>query len=206
MKVLAVSDTVLDYLYAPDVHQRFADIELLIGCGDLPFDYLEFLISALDVPMIYVRGNHDQYDRALFPIEEYVAGGQNLHCRVVWINGLLAAGLEGSRRYRQGEPLMYSEGEMSLQLARLLPKLLTQLIQHRRRLDLMISHSPPFGIHDGQDWAHTGFKVFLMAMRYFRPRYWLHGHVQSYGVNSHWQTKVGETMVVNVLPCRQLTL
>ena len=33
--------------------------DLVIGCGDLPFDYLEYLVSRLDVPLLYVPGNHD---------------------------------------------------------------------------------------------------------------------------------------------------
>lgn len=206
MKILAVSDTVQDHLYASDVRQRFADVELLVGCGDLPFYYLEFLISAFNVPLIYVRGNHDERDRSLFPIEECVAGGMNLHRRAVYINGLLVAGLEGSMRYHRGVPQMYTEGEMSLQVARLLPKLVGKLVVHRRRLDLFVSHSPPYGIHDDQDLAHTGFKLFLTVMRYFRPRYWLHGHVQKYGVDNPWRTRFVETSVINVFPCRQIEL
>src|SRR5205823_4064430 len=33
--------------------------DLVVGCGDLPFDYLEYLVSRLDVPLLYVPGNHD---------------------------------------------------------------------------------------------------------------------------------------------------
>lgn len=45
MKILAVSDRVLDKLYSSQVSQSFPDIDLLIGCGDLPFYYLDFLTS-----------------------------------------------------------------------------------------------------------------------------------------------------------------
>ena len=33
--------------------------DLVLSCGDLPFDYLEYLVSRLDVPVFYVPGNHD---------------------------------------------------------------------------------------------------------------------------------------------------
>ena len=59
MKVLAVSDRVLDRIYTPNVREKYPGVELVIGCGDLPFYYLEFLISSLDVPLIYILGNHD---------------------------------------------------------------------------------------------------------------------------------------------------
>lgn len=59
MKILAVSDRVIDWLYSGHVREKFSDIDLIIGCGDLPFYYLDFLTSALDRPLVYVRGNHD---------------------------------------------------------------------------------------------------------------------------------------------------
>ena len=89
MKLLAVSDTVLPQLYNSEVRQRHPDIDLLIGCGDLPYYYLDFLISAMDVPLLYVLGNHDsdkQYtaDRGMI---SGVQGGIDLHGRSVTIKG-----------------------------------------------------------------------------------------------------------------------
>ena len=72
MRVLAVSDLVVDHLYVSDVHKKYPEVGLLIGCGDLPFYYLEFLISAFNVPLVYVRGNHQE--------RCWVAHRINLHC------------------------------------------------------------------------------------------------------------------------------
>ncbi len=36
MKVLAVSDVEVDMIYSPLITQRFKDVDLVIGCGDLP--------------------------------------------------------------------------------------------------------------------------------------------------------------------------
>ena len=47
MKILAVSDRVLDKLYSGQTRQAYADVDLLIGCGDLPFYYLDFLTSSV---------------------------------------------------------------------------------------------------------------------------------------------------------------
>jgi uncharacterized protein len=206
MKILAVSDRVVDSLYEAKVKERYPDIDLLVGCGDLPFYYLEFLISALDVPLVYVRGNHDagpQYTvngRVLTSVQ----GGYEVHGRTVNINGRLLAGLEGSMRYRPDAPHMYSEAEMTFQVARLAPALLVNRWRYGRALDILVTHSPPFQIHDNEDRAHTGFKIFRAFMRYFRPRYLLHGHVHVYRRDIPCVTRYEETTVINVYPYRMI--
>ena len=52
MKILAVSDRVLDKLYSGTIRQTYTDVDLMIGCGDLPFYYLDFLTSAIDAPLV----------------------------------------------------------------------------------------------------------------------------------------------------------
>lgn len=204
MKILAVSDRVMGQLYSTNVAKSFPEVDLLIGCGDLPFYYLEFLISALDIPLFYVRGNHDtspQYTidgRTLTSVQ----GGIDLHGKVIEHNGLLMAGLEGSMRYRPNVPLMYSETEMRWQVARMLPNLLWRRLRKRRGLDVLVTHSPPFGIHDRPDRAHTGFRVFRQFIEALKPRYLLHGHVHVYRQDVPRVTRVEQTTVINVYPYR----
>ena len=40
MKVLSLSDKVVSFIYGPQVKCRFKDVDLVIGCGDLPYYYL----------------------------------------------------------------------------------------------------------------------------------------------------------------------
>ena len=208
MKILAVSDRVLGQLYSTNVRENYPDVELLIGCGDLPFYYLEFLISALNVPLLYVRGNHDtspQYTidgRTLTSVQ----GGTDLHGQVIRLNGLIAAGLEGSMRYRPGAPLMYSESEMRWQVLRMIPQFLWRRLRYGRAVDLLVTHSPPFGVHDRPDRAHTGFRIFRDVIRYFKPHFLLHGHIHVYRHDVERVTRVGETTVINVYPYRVLDL
>lgn len=204
MKALAVSDRVLNHLYCAHLREKYPDIDLLIGCGDLPFYYLDFLVSALDAPLVYVRGNHDvgpQYTMEGRVLHD-VPGGCDLHARVVEVKGLLMAGLEGSMRYRPGAPHMYSEREMSLFVARLLPRLLWNYGRYGRALDILVTHSPPYRIHDNRDLAHTGFKLFRTFMRLFKPRYLLHGHVHVYRQDIARVTRFHQTTVMNVYPYR----
>ncbi len=202
MKILAVSDRVLEQLYAPHVRQRYSDIDLIIGCGDVPFYYLEFLLSALDVPLLYVRGNHDTVPQYTVDgrVITSVQGGLDLHGHVVELNGLVFAGLEGSMRYRPKAPLMYTESEMRWEALRLLPQLLWRRLRYGNPLDVLVTHSPPYGIHDRSDLAHTGFRVFGEIVRIFKPRYLLHGHVHVYRQDATRITDVGNTKVINVYP------
>ena len=55
--VLAVSDEIDDALCADVRAVRAA--QLIVACGDLPFDYLGRLMNLLGVPLVFVPGNHD---------------------------------------------------------------------------------------------------------------------------------------------------
>ncbi|MBN1298348.1 MAG: metallophosphoesterase [Actinobacteria bacterium] len=59
MKILIISDKVVEHIYSPTIEERFKDIDFIISCGDLPCYYLEFIVSMLTKPLFYVMGNHD---------------------------------------------------------------------------------------------------------------------------------------------------
>ncbi|MGA8924490.1 MAG: hypothetical protein WB682_15225, partial [Candidatus Dormiibacterota bacterium] len=56
-RILAVADEVDEKLEGDKLPALRPDV--VLSCGDLPFDYLEYLVSRLDVPLLYVPGNHD---------------------------------------------------------------------------------------------------------------------------------------------------
>lgn len=207
MKILAVSDKVMDALYSPDIARNFGDVELVIACGDLPFYYLEFIVSALNVPCHFVYGNHDYNTRYTMegPVTIHPPGWVNLDGRSVCSGDLLLAGLEGSLRYRPDGVHQYSQTEMRWKALRLLPKLMANRLQYGRYLDILVAHAPPFGIHDGPDYPHVGFTVFLTLMERFRPRYLLHGHKHAYGLETT-RTRYHETEVINVYPYRLIEI
>jgi Icc-related predicted phosphoesterase len=208
MKILAVSDRVLDKLYSGQARHMFSDVELLIGCGDLPFYYLDFLTSALDAPLVYVRGNHDEGPQyaADGKIWREVRGGVDIHGKVVARRGLILAGLQGSMRYKAHADYMYSESEMRVAVAQMVPRLLWNRQRFGRALDILVTHSPPYGIHDRLDLPHTGFKVFLSFLRLFKPRYHLHGHVHVYRQDEIVNSTFEETNIINVYPYKVLEI
>ena len=208
MKILAVSDRVLDKLYSGTIRQTYSDVDLMIGCGDLPFYYLDFLTSAIDAPLVYVRGNHDEGPQYAVDgrVWRDVRGGVDIHGKVVARKGLILAGLQGSMRYKAHADYMYTEAEMRRVVAQLVPRMLWNRQRLGRALDVLVTHSPPFGIHDRPDLPHTGFKVFLSFLRLFKPRYHLHGHVHIYRQDEITQTQFEETTIINVYPYRLLEM
>ena len=203
MKLLAVSDAVVKTLYRPNIAEQYGHIDCVIGCGDLPYYYLEFLHSAFTAScLLYVRGNHDedvQYTSDGRALRE-PAGGIDLHCQLEQVADVSFAGLEGSMRYKNDARLMYTEQEMRRQVLKLSPQLALHQLRYNRPVDFLITHSPPFEIHDMTDRAHTGFRVFRTLIERFKPRYLLHGHVHDHFSNRPKITRYHETLVINVYP------
>ncbi len=205
MKILAVSDTVIDSLYSPQVRSRFTDVNLVISCGDLPYYYPEYLTSLLNAALYFIRGNHDR--SADSPLQPHPApmGGVNLHRRVVNHEGLLLAGIEGSIRYKDG-PFMYSQQEMWFYVFRLVPALLYNKIRYGRYLDVFVTHAPPAGIHDQEDYAHQGIRAFRWFIEVFKPRYHLHGHIHLYGLQERQESCLASTQVINCYGFREILI
>ena len=203
MKALSLSDTIVQLIYSSRVRERFGDVDLIIGCGDLPYYYQEYVISMLDKPLFFVRGNHDkeiEYSRA--GNRTAPRGAVDLHRRVINHKGLILAGVEGSLRYRKGS-FQYSQFEMWLHVLRLLPKFLYNKFRFGRYLDIFVTHAPPRAIHDEKDRTHQGIKAFRWLLRAFRPRYHFHGHIHVYRGDTKTDTKFLDTLVINTYGYRE---
>lgn len=207
MKILSVSDYEHNLIYSPQILKRFNDVNLVIGCGDLPYYYLEFIISMLNVPLYFVRGNHDSLlEHGVGGDRTAPLGGIDLHKRCVRDEpGLLLAGIEGSIRYNNG-PFQYTQQEMWRMVLGMAPKLFFNKLRYGRFLDLFITHSPPWEIHDKKDRAHQGFKSFRWLIEVFKPRYHLHGHVHIYRSNEITDTIVKQTRIINSFGYRELVI
>ena len=205
LKMLAVCDEVDSRLYGTASLRYRPTPDLILGCGDLPSYYLDYLVSTLNKPLYAVHGNHD----ALPPIEGSAGFAA---CGATWIGGrgmrvggLLIAGFDGSLRYNNG-PYQYSQAEMHASVRTLVPWLLMNRLRFGRYLDILMTHAPPRGIHDGPDRCHTGFDAFNWLIRRFQPRYHLHGHIHLYDRRTTTVTRIGATEIINVYPFRELEL
>ncbi|MCP4141734.1 MAG: metallophosphoesterase [Chloroflexi bacterium] len=206
MKVLALSDEVIDRLYTLAANQDFKDIDLLLGCGDLPYDYLEYLLTVARIPLYYVPGNHDPVYKENIS-DSRAEGGINLDQKAVRFKNFLIAGIGGSIRYRPDGVNQYTQAEMYFRVLKLLPALLLNRLRYGRALDILITHSPPFGIHDKDSQAHQGLKALNLLLRWAKPRYHFHGHTHFYRQNLESSTtKHGKTQIMNIHPYKKIEI
>ncbi len=171
LRVLAISDveerSLYDFFCPEDWRDR---VDLVVSCGDLNHAYLEFLVSVLNVPLLYVAGNHDTGYRKHPP-----EGCDDIDGRVVVVKGVRIAGLAGCLRYNAGpEEYQYTERQTDWRVRRLDWKM------HRSRgVDIMVSHAAPLfddATRDAPDPAHRGSLAYRRLLLHQRPALWLHGH------------------------------
>jgi Icc-related predicted phosphoesterase len=208
MQILTISDEIVPSIYSLNIKQRFHGVDAILSCGDLPIYYVDFVITMLGVPCFYIWGNHDSPEmQADGQTLSEVRGGMCLEDRCVAHAGLLLAGLGGSLRYKEDGDHQYTDAEMMGRAWRLVPRLLLNRLRYGRHLDVLITHAPPLGIHNGPDYPHRGFKAFLWLMERFRPRYLIHGHIHlSYGYAMSVQSRYRQTTVINTAGHRLLTI
>ena len=188
IKVLVVADTVHPILYEYFDKERFSDIDVILSAGDLRPKFLSYLVSMLNKRCYYVRGNHDKIYGKEPPL-----GCQDLHGKLVVHEGIRILGLEGSMWYG-GQGVEYRETQMCWKVF-----WLGSRIRWNKGIDIVLTHAPPQGTHDGKDICHTGFTSFARLIKKYKPRYFIHGHTHgSYGYTREKITKVNGTQVVNV--------
>jgi len=187
MRILSISDRVEPVLYEPGSYKCLKGIEMILSCGDLPAEYLTYLVTVFNVPLFYVRGNHDKAYNARPP-----EGCVDLHGKVGVYKGVRILGLEGSHWYNGG-PLQFTERQMAIAALKARPK-----IWWNKGIDMIISHSPPKGIHDKKDPCHRGFRCFEKLIYRYSPSYFLHGHIHTcFKCRDDRKTMVEDTAVIN---------
>lgn len=187
MRILAVSDEPAPYFYDYYSSGKLDEFDLILACGDLKRNYLEFLVTMAHCPVLYVCGNHDDaLDRN--PPEGCVC----VEDQIFVFNGVRILGLGGSYRYREGSH-MYTERQMR----RRIRKLRFQLWRNKG-FDILLTHAPALGFHDLDTLPHRGFQCFLDLLDKYGPKYFVHGHVhRNYGMDIPQRDVRGETVVIN---------
>lgn len=196
MKILAIADEEVPALWDNYVPGRLADYDLILSSGDLNASYLSFLVTMGRAPVLYVHGNHDTgYEHR--PPE----GCDCIDGKIVVCKGLRILGLGGCLRYRPGEH-QYTDTQMRRRIRKL-----TRKIKLLGGVDIVVTHSPPYGVGDAPDPAHMGFEAFLELIDSYHPMYLLHGHVHlRYGMNIPREREYGGTKVINVCQRYELNI
>ena len=181
MKILLIADHEEEKLWdnwTEATAKRLSDISLILSAGDLHPSYLEFLVTMLNVPLVYVRGNHDGYydeeppegcDDADGNIVEVTIGSGESRQKIRIL------GFGGSMRYNDDAGDMYTEKEMRARIRK---------VKRFRRLrfDILLTHAPCRGYGDMEDIPHRGFECFNDLLNKYSPQLHCYGHIhKQYG-------------------------
>jgi len=206
--VLAVSDEVDNVLNADvaSVH----DARLIVACGDLPFDYLDYLMNALDAPLVFVPGNHDPDVSGYHTSRTGLTLKAGLPARPPWpdgavsadravvdVAGLRIAGLGGCLRYRDG-PNQYTQRQQARRARSLARRARWRAARDGRGVDVLLTHAPPRDAGDREDRAHQGFEALNWLARRLQPPLLLHGHIHPDETPARVH-RLGRTVVRNVV-------
>jgi len=184
MRILHLSDT-------HSKHHRLKNLpqaDLIIHSGDASFagsdnEVLDFLNWFCDLDYqhkIFVAGNHDD---CLYG--EQIEGLPD-NCHYLYHSGVE---IEGVKFW--GVPLFVSD---SIQEGRT-QQLMAQIPEDT---NVLISHSPPYGILDFDDNINYGCPDLLQAVERINPHYHLFGHIHAaYGIIQLQQTTFVNAAIMN---------
>jgi len=221
MKILLISDVEERLLWDnwnDATAQSLADVGLVLSAGDLRPEYLEFLVTMLNAPLVYVRGNHDgMYDKR--PPE----GCENADGKLLEIEcgrgdsrqKIRILGLGGSMRYRDDSSDMYTELEMEQRVRKAERSIILQKVadavkelmspdagesgaEKRPPFDILLTHAPCRGHGDMEDLPHNGFECFNDLLNKYSPQLHCYGHVhREYGRIDRQLRHPSGTLLIN---------
>ncbi|MBR3125104.1 MAG: metallophosphoesterase family protein [Mogibacterium sp.] len=220
MKILLISDTEERSLWddwTGATAEWLADVGLVLSAGDLKSEYLEFLVTMLNVPLVYVRGNHDgMYD------EKPPEGCEDADCKVVEVecgNGssrqkIRILGFGGSMRYKDEASDMYTEREMAARIKRaekairrrsMIEKAMSFIKpdakgagEKKAAFDILLTHAPCRSYGDMEDLPHKGFECFNELLNKYSPQLHCYGHVhREYGMIKRSIQHPSGTLLIN---------
>ena len=187
MKILVLADIESKAYWDFFRKEDFAGVDLIISCGDLKASYLSFLATMVSVPVLYVRGNHDD-SYAQRPPEGCICIEDDIYVH----EGIRILGLGGCNRYKRGNN-QYTEKQMEKRVKKLKWKLM-----RAKGFDVLVTHAPAYGVNDGEDLPHRGFETFVRLIKKYNPKYFVHGHVHmNYGRQYPREDVLGDTKVIN---------
>ena len=123
-------------------------------------------MTLANVPLLYVPGNHDTGYEENPPL-----GCTPIDGKIVECSGMRVIGLGGSLRYND-RVYGFTEQEMRWRMFKLALR-----TKWTGGADLMVTHVPPRGYGDLDDYPHQGFEAFNVALEMLQPRILVHGHV-----------------------------
>jgi hypothetical protein len=175
LRVYAIAD-----VHSPDAFEMpkldSESFDVVLTLGDIDEATLDYICHMSQrIPKYGVPGGHDK---------RHLRGVEDLHRKVVIVNGIRIAGFGGAPKYKS-QLFHYSERQVAVGMIRMPPA------------DILITHTPPRATSMQEDRIHKGFRAFDRYIRFYSPSFMLHGHLER---NS--KSKVDQTLVYGVA-CRR---
>lgn len=186
LRALVVADQESKYIWDYFDKANFPDIDVIISCGDLKASYLSFLTTMLSAPLLYVPGNHDSHY-----LRQPPEGCDDLTDKMITVKGVRFLGFGGANS-ASPKPFHYTEKDVAKQVVRRLPEICTQ-----GGFDVLVTHTPAFGLGDGEDSFHKGFIAYTALIEQFEPAFHLHGHQHMNYGGARERFTHGKTEVIN---------
>lgn len=161
INILIITDTHNCLSYDEESIEKIksAKYDICIILGDISNNDICEILKIIPYEKIYgLLGNHDSSDR----FDESKI--RNLNGKVVTINNVRIAGIQGSYRYKDGDYGMYTHEE-SIQIADQMPE-----------ADILVSHDRPY-ITDNNDIVHDGLKGITYYCYKNHIKLEIHGHL-----------------------------
>lgn len=155
MKLLCIADNKPNPVLTQSNLQNH---DAVITLGDLGIYELQDLKKWNNIPKMGVHGNHD---RDLY-FEHYNIF--DLHLNIIHWGGMTWGGFQGCNRYKNTGEYQYTQEQANF------------MLNDFPAVDVMICHSPPFGINDHEDQAHQGFQALKTYIEKNSPKHFFHGH------------------------------
>ena len=178
INILAIAD--IHYLINEECFQKLENLkyDVCLLLGDIKLDYINIIKKYVTGNIYGVLGNHDG-----FGILEK-ANIENIHNKIIDVNGVKIIGFEGSSKYKNGNHPLYTQKE-SMYIAKKM-----------NEADILISHDSPYFLYR-RDVAHCGLKGITKYIYKNRIGMNIHGHQH---LNSSKKLKNGTT-VISVYKC-----
>lgn len=187
MKILTMADVESSYFWGACERKDLKKYDLILSAGDLNPQYLIYIETLSNQPLLYIHGNHDE-KYAHEPPE----GCECIEDRIYVHDGIRILGLGGSMRYRNGLH-QYREKDMRRRIFRL-----KRQLKKFGGFDILLTHAPMKDFHDADDLCHQGFAALRELVEQYQPKYFIHGHVHmNYGLKTPRLSMFGNTIVIN---------
>ena len=171
IRFLAASDEPEPALREEMNRDALGHLDAIVGCGDLEPEWLRFLGDAFNLPLIYVRGNHDRsggWREDPLQVPAWLDPGQFERLAGIPVVGLEWPGID-MRDNRRRPWLAWRQTIRTTRRLVMTRQWSTPLI--------VISHVPPAGVGDvATDAYHVGFDGYRWLLDRLSPPIWLHGH------------------------------